>query len=484
MKQKSKHPEWVLAQRKPKTEIRFINGKYYLYEATSKWNPEKKRSQKITGRLLGKITPEGFIESDKHKLRSMSEHTLKNPPSVKEYGASNFVLTYMSEYVDKLQLHFPELWKEIVSLSIIRLLYQSPIKNTGFFFEKSYLSELYNDVRLGEKMVSALYRKFGTMREQSVEYMKCFFTKDDYVLIDATNIISFSERIGISHIGYNSKRQYDPQINLMLMYSSKLHTPMYFRVIPGNIREVSALKLCVDECGAKNVTIVADKGFYSDDNIHTLDSLGLQYIIPLRRSSAMIDYSFVIEDKMNDFFTYQGRHVFYCNYNIGDKEVHLFHDTELKMREEKDYLNRVKTNPETHSLSEFKSKRAKFGTIALFTNKKKKSSQEIYEDYKIRNHVETMIDAMKNTLMADTSNMQNEEAFNGWMFINFIALQFYYKIYRLLKEKNLINKHSPQDLIKQLIEVRKVKMNQNWTTAEIHGKTKKLMEKLEINPIT
>lgn len=34
----------------------FFEWTYYLYEVTSKWNIEKKRSQKVTGKLLGGIT--------------------------------------------------------------------------------------------------------------------------------------------------------------------------------------------------------------------------------------------------------------------------------------------------------------------------------------------------------------------------------------------------------------------------------------------
>ena len=55
------YPEWVTAHRQKGTEIRFIKGQYYVYAVSSKWNPEKKRSQKITGKLIGKITPTGFI---------------------------------------------------------------------------------------------------------------------------------------------------------------------------------------------------------------------------------------------------------------------------------------------------------------------------------------------------------------------------------------------------------------------------------------
>jgi len=484
MKQKSKHPDWVLAQRKPKTEIRLLNGTYYLYEATSKWIPEKKRSQKITGKLLGKITPEGFIESDKYKLRKINERSLKNPPVVKEYGASDFILKYFADYSDLIKKHFKDVWKEVISLSIIRLLHQSPIKNTGFYFEKSFLSELYSDITLGEKRTGALYRKFGTMRDNILSYMKCFITKSEHVLIDATNIISFSERIGLAQLGYNSKKEYDPQINLMLMYSTKMQLPVYYRVIPGNIREVSAFKLTLEECGAKNVTIIADKGFYSIDNIETLESFGAKYIIPLKRSSDMIDYSLLEKDKQEKYFSFQKRYIWHTDYEYAGRHIHLFFDPELKLREETDYLNRIQTHPQEYTFEEFRAKRHRFGTIALFTNKSEMNSQKIYEDYKLRNQVETMIDAMKNILLAESSYMQNEDAFNGWMLVNFIALQFYYRIYTLLKEKELISKYSPQDLLKQLTDVRKVRINQDWVTAEVHGKTQVLMKKLGLNPIT
>ena len=46
------HPQWALAHKKTGTELRLLNGKYYLYEVTNKWNKEKKRSQKITGTFL------------------------------------------------------------------------------------------------------------------------------------------------------------------------------------------------------------------------------------------------------------------------------------------------------------------------------------------------------------------------------------------------------------------------------------------------
>jgi len=198
----------------------------------------------------------------------------------------------------------------------------------------------------------------------------------------------------------------------------------------------------------------------------------------------MNDYSMIEQNTMEEYFLFQKRYIWYTNYSFEGRYIHLFFDPELKLREETDYLNRIQSHPQEYTFKEFMDKRVRFGTIALYTNKKNITSQKIYEDYKVRNQVETMIDAMKNTLMAETSYMQNEDAFNGWMLVNFIALQFYYKVYSLLKEKDLISKLSPDDLFMLLKEVRKVKINQNWVTAEISSKTQKLLEKLQINPIT
>ena len=64
MKKRNIHPEWALKHKKPGTELRLMKGRYYLYEVSSKWNKEKKRAQKITGKILGRITEDkGFIAS-------------------------------------------------------------------------------------------------------------------------------------------------------------------------------------------------------------------------------------------------------------------------------------------------------------------------------------------------------------------------------------------------------------------------------------
>ena len=94
------YPEWVEKYKKPGTNISFIRGKYYLYEVTSQWNPEKKRAQKKTGKYLGRITEEdGLIPPrEKKEIGSIA---------VKEYGASSFLYEIGKDIAEELIDRFP-----------------------------------------------------------------------------------------------------------------------------------------------------------------------------------------------------------------------------------------------------------------------------------------------------------------------------------------------------------------------------------------
>jgi hypothetical protein len=207
-----KHPDWALKHKRKGTELRLIKGKYYLYEVKSKWNPEKGRAQKITGKFLGRITEkEGFIESEKLKLKEEVQKLTTLLIYTKEYGASYFILNQFSEYREKLKQCFPSLWKEIFILAFIRLAYQTPIKNIGFKYENSYLSEIFTKLSLTDKNVSALLKKIGAARESAVKFMQSFISGGDYVLVDGTHILSNSKNIEIVKPGYNPEDNYAPQ---------------------------------------------------------------------------------------------------------------------------------------------------------------------------------------------------------------------------------------------------------------------------------
>jgi len=165
------------------------------------------------------------------------------------------------------------------------------------------------------------------------------------------------------------------------------------------------------------------------------------------------------------------------------KSISVFLDEELRYQEEKDFLTRVDNKVKNYTLEKYHEKQHAFGTLSIIGNIGK-SAQEVYTTYKLRGQIETMIDALKNIVEADRTYMQNQTALEGWMFVNLIALMWYYRILNLLKEHELNKTYSPSDFLLYLAEVKMVKINGTWQKAEIVQKTEDILKKLKIEHIT
>jgi len=94
-----------------------------------------------------------------------------------------------------------------------------------------------------------------------------------------------------------------------------------------------------------------------------------------------------------------------------------------------------------------------------------------------------MFDSFKNILEADKTYMRSDYSMEGWMFINYLSLVYYYKIYHNLIKRELLSRYSPLDVLLYLSKYRKVKISANWIGLEIPKQTRKLMDKLNL-PIT
>lgn len=481
----SKHPQWALEQKKPGTELRLIRGNYYLYEYKTVYNKEKKGPKKISGKLIGRITQSnGLVPSGKRKLEKTLNQTSFSNLSCKEYGASFLVSHKFSAYGSALQKVFPDLWQSILAIAYCRFIYRCPLKSIPFRLSQSYLPELMKLKQFNDKTSSYVLKTIGGMHDQRLSYMKSFIRREEYLLMDATNVFSNSTQMSISKKGYNSDMNYDPQFNLMYLYSAKTNMPVYYRLLPGNIREVKAFKNCLLEAGLSEAIIIADKGFYSQKNLDLLEQENLKFILPLKRDNTLINYetlddnSFKIADS---YFEHEKRIIWYREFCANGLSLFLFLDESLKLKEERDYLRRIETHPESYSNKEYHKKRNAFGTIAVITNLKKKPAQDVFQTYKSRNTIEVLFDGMKNVLDADHTYMQDEQTLQGWMFINHITLQWYQQLYIELKEKSLLKKISVNDYVQMLTDLKKIRINGTWHLNEITSQAAKMMEKLGIS---
>lgn len=468
------YPDWVVKHRTKGTEIRKIGQGYYLYKITSRWSKEKKRPVKVTLGFLGTITETGLVKPRVIRLTESIEHI-----TIKEYGAFFVVWQQNQDIVETLKELFPTWWKELWSMAYLRLMHQTPLKHLDLYYQTSFVSETLPRVRFSDKSITSCLKAIGQERGKIVDFLGRFVKGSSFVLVDATHVISLSSGMQGNRLGYNNKQQYDPQVNLLFIYEAEQKLPVYYRLVAGNIREIKALKMTLLESGLNKAIVVTDKGFYSKENVEVMGNEGLRYIIPMKRNSSLIDYTPNLtagKSGFDGYFSFEERVIWYKKTN----NVWLYLDEELKLAEQKDYLRRVQNNRQGYSLETFHTKQHRFGTIALLSSLEDKDASTLFNYFKSRSAIETMFDTFKNILSADRTYMQGDIEMETWMFIHYLALVFYYRLYQRLMDKDLLKKYSPKDLLLYFSQVKKVKIQDQWKVAEIPKKIEALIKKYDI----
>jgi transposase len=488
----SNHPQWALKHKRAGTELKKINGRFYLYAVKSEYSKELKKTKKISLGIIGSITEkDGFIPSDKATLKQ-SAHA--NVPIKKlyalEYGFSSWLLkTLDSERIlERLKAQFPTLWQYIIAMVYSRILYHSPLKNIPFHLSNSSLVEMLDVGSFSEKQISENLRLLGSSRKEIQEYQQQKDKTFSCVLMDATQIISQSKNIDLAQQGYNSHMDYQTQFTLLYIYDAKSLKPLFYRLVPGNIREVTAMKNTLLESGIDKCIFIGDKGFYSEDNQSELEKQNIPFIMPLRRNNKKIDYCLLDNIEVSDsYFKFQKNYIFHKGCNTKNTNINIYVNGQLKEQEKNDYLRRIETLPDEYSREKYLENLKSMGTIALIHNTQY-DPQKVYEEYKERGEIEQLFDQLKNTLDANVSYMQNEDALQGWMFINHIAIQIIYVLYEKLKTTQLNKtqkankKYSIQDTILHLSKIQKIIINDDkHYITELNPLTKKLLELLKIS---
>ena len=488
-------PEWALKFRRPGTELRRVHDALYqLYECSSVYDKEKKRARKITGKLLGSITEVGgFKESRKRIMeRELAELKEGKPAAipqpkvgeVKEYGLSEYILTKEYEYIQALKDAFPLEWERIVGLAYCRLRHQSPMRRVLSDFSDSYLSTKIGTRGLSANALSGFMHALGARREQITAYMHRFVDPGDNIIFDGTDQLSASRCMDYPQMTKTKRGSFDTAVNIMWIYNYGKHLPVYYRLLPGSIKDVSAFKLCAEDAGIKDGVGIIDKGFQSKSNIDKLDELGIRFILSLRRSTTGLDYS-VFSSRDNagcdGVFLYHKRPIWWKRQEIHGHEVYLYLDEARRSDESEDYMRRVMDRDmEEYTLDGYRAKSLQFGTLALM-NTSDKDAEAAYLAYKTRGDVEQAIDAFKNIIDADHSYMQDEKSLEAWTFINLIALQWYYHLGESLKKADLDNKYAPMDMVRSMSRVRTVRIDKKWVVAEIMKKDRPLIEAAGLN---
>lgn len=466
-----KLPDWVEEHNETGIEIKQRNDNYYAYKVTSKWNPDKGYSEKITEEYLGKVTRDG-IKPPKHKRE-------RSPQSILETGHILLIDEVFDPLKPALKDAFPDTWQTLLAAASLKLAYNTPLKRLHHHHTTSWTSQLWEDATLSKNALTTRVREWGEATNFRRQFFRTLATDGDHIAVDLTQVVSESENISWLESGYNPHEEFQKQLQLLLVHNLSTHTPAFLKLLPGSIRDVSSLENALTESDFDDVVVVVDKGFWSSNNFDELEASHLGYLAAVPRNSTYLDY--VPPNAYPVNFEWKDRQVLARTYEIDDdREIHHFLDMTMRAEEHTTGLGRV--DGETTTREEFEQKRQKLGTLALLTNREF-SPQEAYELYKHRFEIEKAFDVLTNTLEADKSFMQNRKAMEGYMFVLFLGLYAHSGILKRLRANDLLNNYSVADVLTYLSKIYRVEVDEELIDSEIPKQTRKIAKELDV-PIT
>jgi hypothetical protein len=477
-------PNWAEKHKKTGCEIKNINGKYYLYELKSRWHKTKKKPVKVSGKYLGTITPTGFKPK---KTKTTQKITTK------EYGTTAYLTNITKDIATILENTLgTETAQKIYTIALLRVMGCTAFKRMDHTYQTSYLSEQIPQVALSPSTISTILTRIGAQRKDLETVMLELSKSVTNIIVDGSKITSCSHQMSLAQVGYNTKHTWNSQINVMYVFErSELPAPVFYRCIFGNIPDVSAMELTMHAMNREgSFTVVGDAGFASTANFAMLETLGMQYVIPLKRNTSEVGMSdLCVRANFGCVFTYNKRPVMSFEPVKVGYRVLVFRDEDLRSRELTDFVARL----EKQNLVALKCGEAVvdvgraaleadpfFGVIVLRTNMVG-SAVEVYETYKLRVGIEQYFDTLKNTLDQDRTYMHSDEGFEVWCFINHIALTIVYRVLNMLKGVKLTGHYSLQDVVAFLSRIMVVQIDGQWRMAEYTKHAKTLCDKLGLS---
>ncbi|MDR0630562.1 MAG: IS1634 family transposase, partial [Holosporales bacterium] len=397
---------------------------------------------------------------------------------------------------EDLALCFPSIYKQLLSI-IYFLILESHI--ALYRFERWHFDHKHPfGTNLSSQKISELLI-YGITEEQKNNFFRLQAARrveNEYLAYDTTSISSYSEWINSAKFGRNKDLEKLRQVNLAMVIGEQSRLPVYYRMLPGNISDVSALAKLPEDMDFLNVPkykLVLDRGFYSANNLNLLYKYNYNFIISARKNIKWlrnisnqtkillpdskinaqnydplldvyhifykktweykyIDSSGIIKEQQDREILI---HIFY-NETRGNEEKRRFlksiHETKQPIKNGeplraeqvslcKKYLLMKKSqdgiiNDVANNSDAINEKCLDFGYFVLLTNKNE-FSHDILSIYRQKDLIEKSFDNIKDHLNLKITELHSDLVFNNRLFVSFISLIYLSYIDKKMKENSL-----------------------------------------------
>jgi transposase len=469
----------------------------------------------VTGDLIPKKSP----SSDQVKL-------------VFEYGSSYFIKNIISncglaKCLDNILPSYSSILQDYITFSVVET---AP----SYLFREWCESnlDLYKKPSSSQR-VSELLAKIGDMENEREQFLLEWYNLNpckESVFFDITSFSSYSDLIESVEWGHNRDHDNLPQINFGVLVGSPSYLPILYSIYPGSISDVTTLKNIAERINSlniKHVTMILDRGFYSQNNLDSIYDCFDNFIIPMpfsnNHAKELLMGSKNISSYKNIFSMDNNRILYHekKSIKIGNNELiaNMYFDEkkrafeieklerslseieyetkrrsfkkedDLKYYLKKNYLLYYKLfNIATieglikilRNYDEINIRINKFGKM-IFLSKSDLGKQMTIELYFKRDSVEQCFDNLKNDLKQDRIRVQSEKSMQGRLFISFITMIVFSFIQNGLNKMKHKKKMSMKQLMMNLKKLKMLKLlNGKTRLTEISRKQKNIFTFFDI----
>jgi len=400
--------------------------KEYAYEVTAYWDKKARMSRQKTKYL-------GVVVDKKKKIFEKKFREKYKEKLILDFGDAYLINKFIEStgYGKLLFKVFEGKTETLFALLMYRMCYGGAMKNANTWLEGSYAKILCRNVDLSSQRISEFMGEIGDeelYRSFFREYISEVSKSQSGIIIDTT---SLPNQIHMPLTSWGrSGEEIDKQIRFLLVIDKSSSMPIFFRILPGNIIDVSSLRNTREELkqyGVKNAFFCTDAGFFSEDNIKDLYDNNIDFL--MRLPAVRTIYREFIQNETKDLeslsnavrYGKRGLFIKQKKIDLFGKEayVHIILDPERRGRETKRLI--LQTVDEKGGGAELDYELMKRGIMILISSFDI-SKKEIVPTYYLRQRAETLFGFVKDDLNILPLRVHKEETLRGFLFLQFLTL--------------------------------------------------------------
>ena len=467
----------------PCTEIKLINGHYYVYMYQSIRLPSGRWGKK-TGKSIGTIIAgTGFIPNRNYHLYKGEES--QDEITVLEYGQYALIEAVAESVLCSLKKFFP------ADRATQIFAYASILYANGFvhldqvqgYYEQSWLSQEYKNLpfRMGKTALGNLLDDLGRRTTRVINYENAaIIDSSSAIAIDGHAIRSCSDENDLGEAGYKFSSLKEDQVNLLMGYDINTGVPLFARMFRGACNDKSTIEDIADLLEFSGILFVIDRGFYSAKNLEILSANDNTYIIPVPSNTDV--FRDVMKDvKYTDSFYYRSgkKHarIEYVSRKISDTEyVYVFRDIDENEKCRFNYQHCIELGRSGYTQEKFEQNKETFGVYVLQSNTAK-TAEEVLGGYKKRWGIETFYQYLKNTGDFNDLMIQDYYKEQGFSFIMLITGQIHQKMISAVKslDGNTISGH---DILLMARCMKMERRGNNWNLKNVRKRDIQILKRL------